>query len=77
MLNKSEYVHRFGVTDEVLQPLIENYRQGVKSNMGQEESMPNSVFLQIFQDNFLLGRPLCTVDEKLAVTLSVLDTLSA
>ena len=77
MLNKIEYVHRFGFTDEVLQPLIENYRQGVKSNMGQEESMPNSVFLQIFQDNFLLGRPLCTVDEKLAVTLSVLDTLLA
>lgn len=39
--------------------------------------MPNSVFLQIYQDNFLLGRPLCTVDEKLDVTLSVLDTLSA
>ena len=77
MLDKIEYVHRFGFTDEVLQPLIEKYRQGVRANMGQEGSMPNSVFLQIYQDNFLLGRPLCTVDEKLDVTLSVLDTLSA
>ena len=38
--------------------------------------MPNDVFLQIYQDNFLLGRPVCTVDEKLAATLSVLDSLS-
>ncbi len=52
MLDKIEYVHRFGFTDEVLQPLIEKYRQGVKSNMGQEKSMPNDVFLQIYQDNF-------------------------
>lgn len=77
VLEQVEYVHRFGFADEVLQPLIENYRQGVKSNMGQEESMPNDVFLRIYQDNFLLGRPVCTVDEKLAATLSVLDSLSA
>ena len=77
VLEQVEYVHRFGFADEVLQPLIENYRQGVKSNMGQEKSMPNDVFLQIYQDNFLLGRPVCTVDEKLAATLSVLDSLSA
>ena len=77
VLGQVEYVHRFGFTDEVLQPLIENYRQGVKSNMGQEGNMPNNVFLQIYQDNFLLGKPLCTVDEKLAATLLVLDSLSA
>lgn len=77
LLNRVEYAHRFGFTDEVLRPLIEEYRQSVKSNMGREESMPNSVFLQIYQDHFLQGRPLCTVDEKLAATLTVLDSLSA
>ena len=76
-MEQVEYVHRFGFADEVLQPLIENYRQGVKSDMGHEKSMPNDVFLRIYQDNFLLGRPVCTVDEKLAATLSVLDSLSA
>lgn len=77
MLSRVEYVHRFGFTDDMLRPLIENYRQEVKSNMGREKSMPNSVFFQIYQDNFLQGKPLCSVDEKLAATLTVLDSLSA
>lgn len=76
LLDQVEYVHRFGFTDEILKPMFENYQKDVRANMNREDRIPNHVFLQIYKDHFLQGKPLCSVDEKLAATLGVLDTLS-
>ena len=77
LLDQMEYVHRLGFTDEVLKPAFESYRREVRASMNQENNIPNDVFLQIYKEHFLLGKPLCSVDEKLAALSGVLDTLSA
>ncbi len=77
LLDQIALIHRYGFTDEILQPMFVDYQNNVHENLQQLDRIPNNVYLQIFKDNFLLHHSLCTVEEKLETTLQVLDTLSA
>lgn len=78
LLDFVSQVHRHGFTDEILRPVFENYQHSIREGLKRDElSMPKNLFLQIYQDNFLLKHPLCSIREKLETTLSVVDTLSA
>lgn len=70
-------IHRYGFTDEVLQPLFGEYRKNIRASLERTETIPNPVHLEIWKRHFLEGKPLCSVREKIEATLSVLDTLSA
>ena len=65
VLEQLERIHRYAITDQKLKELTDNYRLGLKQSAAMLRRMPNSVYLKVYQDHFLLGYPLAEVAEKL------------
>lgn len=77
ILEELERIHRYAITDEKLKELTDNYRLGLKQSVAMLNRMPNSVYLKIYQDNFLLGYPLAEVAAKLDATWHLLDSIDS
>ena len=77
VLEQLERIHRYAITDQKLKELTDNYRLGLKQSAAMLGRMPNSVYLKIYQDHFLLGYPLAEVTEKLDATWHLLDSIDS
>lgn len=77
VLEQLERIHRYAITDGKLKELTDNYRLGLKQSVAMLNRMPNSVYLKIYQDNFLLGYPLADVAAKLDATWYLLDSIDS
>lgn len=77
VLEQLERIHRYAITDRKLKELADHYRLGLKQSVAMLNRMPNSVYLRIYQDNFLLGYPLAEVANKLDATWHLLDSIDS
>ena len=75
VLEQLERIHRYAITDQKLKELTDNYRLGLKQSAAMLRRMPNSVYLKVYQDHFLLGYPLAEVAEKLDAAWHLLDSI--
>lgn len=77
VLEQLERIRRYGITERKMKELTDNYRIGLRQSAAMLNRMPNSVYLKIYQDNFLLGYPLCEVDAKLDATYRIVGTIDS
>ena len=77
VLEQLERIHRYAITDQKLKELTDNYRLGLKQSAAMLRRMPNSVYLKVYQDHFLLGYPLAEVAEKLDAAWHLLDSIDS
>lgn len=77
LLCEIERVHRFALNDKELDEQMEAYLQGVLETEKYKDKLSNEVYVQIYQNNFLEGKPIATVEEDLAFSKEILSELTA
>lgn len=77
VLEQLERIRRYGITEQKMKELTDNYRRSLRQSAAMLNRMPNSVYLKIYQDHFLLGYPLCEVAAKLDSTYRIVGTIDS
>lgn len=77
LMEEIERVHRFALNDQELKEQVDTYRQGLADTEKHKDQLSNKVYVQIYQNNFLEGKPITTVEEDLAVSKEILSGLTA
>ncbi|MEG0795767.1 MAG: insulinase family protein [Odoribacter sp.] len=69
-------INRYGFTPEELAEQVKNYRKQLSETEEFKDKLSNSVYVTIYQNNFLQGNPLTSVEEDIALSKEILDSLS-
>lgn len=77
LMKEVERIHRFALNDKELAKQIEDYMPVLEERTKYKGQLPNEVYVQIYQNNFLEGKPLTSVDEDIALTREILSELTA
>ena len=72
-----ERIHRYGLNDRALKAQIDAYLPGLAETEQYKNRLPNEVYLQIYQNNFLEGKPISSIDEDIALSREILSELTA
>lgn len=76
ILEVIENVNRFGLNKQELKVQIDEYMKGVRATEEQKDKVPNDVFVQIYQNNFLEGKPITTIEEDISLSREILEELT-
>lgn len=76
ILEVIENVNRFGLNEQELKAQTNEYMKGLKETEEMKDKLPNDVFVQIYQNNFLEGKPITTIDEDIALSHEILEELT-
>lgn len=76
ILEVIENVNRFGLNKQELKSQIAEYLKGVKETEENKNKVPNDVFARIYQNNFLEGKPLTTIEEDITLSREILESLT-
>ena len=77
LVEQLERIHRFALNDRELQEQIRAYCPQLEENEAYKDKLSNEVYVQIYQNNFLEGKPITSIDEDLALTRTILAELKA
>lgn len=76
LLEQLEVIRRYGFTPEELKEQVDNYRRQLDETEQVKDKLANSVYVTIYQNHFLKGKPLTSVDEDIALSREILDSLT-
>ena len=76
LLEQLEIIDRFGFTEQELKGQISQYLKGLDDTEKMKDKLSNSVYVTIYQNNFLLGKPITNVDEDIALSREILSSLT-
>lgn len=76
LLEQVERIHRFGFTDKALKDQIEAYLPGLAETERYKDELDNDVYVQIYQNNFLRGKPITNIEEDIALSRQILSELT-
>lgn len=76
ILEVIEKVNRFGLNEQELKGQIDEYMKGLKETEEHKDKAPNDVFIQIYQNNFLEGKPITTIEEDVTLSREILKELT-
>lgn len=77
LLEEVERIHRFALDEKAVQDEIEAYLPGLAETEQYKDKLSNEVYVQIYQNNFLLGKPITHVDEDITLSREILSELKA
>lgn len=69
-------IHRFALNDKELGIQIADYLPGLEETAKYKDRLSNEVYVQIYQNNFLEGKPITSVEEDIALTRQILSELT-
>lgn len=76
LLEELERIRRFAFTQKELEEHINRYLEGLKETEKKQDYLPNDVYVQLYQNNFLEKNPVTTIAEDIALSRKILATLS-
>lgn len=77
VLEEMERIHRFSLNDQELKIQIDNYLVGLEETEKYKDRLSNEVYAQIYQNNFLEGKPITSVEEDIALSREILSEMTA
>lgn len=77
LMEEIERIHRFALNDKELEEQKEAFLKGVAETEKYKDKLANEVYVQIYQNNFLEGKPMNTVEEDLTLSKEILSELTA
>lgn len=69
-------IHRYELNEKRLQEVKKQYLTEVDETAGAKEHLPNRVYVEIYQNHFLTGTPLITIDEDIALSREIVSRLT-
>lgn len=77
VLRELERIHRFGLNDRALKEQVDKYMVGLDGTEQHKTRLSNEVYAEIYQNNFLEGKPITSIDEDIALSREILAELTA
>ncbi|KIO45488.1 M16 family metallopeptidase [Sanguibacteroides justesenii] len=77
LMEEIERIHRFSLTDKELKKQIDAYLPGLEETEKNKDKLPNAAYVAIYQNNFLEGNPVTSVEEDIALSREILSELTA
>lgn len=77
LMEQMARVHQTVITDEKLHGMASGYLKRLEQFKLQKERFPNSMYLQMYQNNFLLGYPISEFEQNIDTTAAILNGLTA
>lgn len=75
LMEEIERIHRFAFNESELKEQIAAYLPALEENEKYKDQLSNDVYVQIYRNNFLEGKPITSVDEDLVLTREILAEL--
>lgn len=72
LMEELERVHRFVINERTLEQQIETYVQGLDETEKNSGGFTNDVYVKLYQNNFLEGKPLTTIAGDIALSRKIL-----
>lgn len=76
LLEQIQRIHRFALDEKALKDQIEAYLPGLAETEQYKDELDNDVYVQIYRNNFLLGKPITSIDEDIALSREILSELT-
>lgn len=76
LLEQMQRIHRFALDEKALKDQIEAYLPGLDETEQYKDELDNDVYVQIYRNNFLLGKPITNIDEDIALSREILAELT-
>lgn len=77
LLQEIERIHRYAIDDKEVKEQVEAYLPGLDESEKEKDKFPNEVYVQLYQNNFLEGKPLTSIEEDIAYSREILAELTA
>lgn len=77
LMEEIERIHRFSLTDKELKRQIDAYLPGLEETEKNKDKLPNAAYVTIYQNNFLEGNPISSVEEDISLSREILSELTA
>lgn len=76
LLEQIQRIHRFALDEKALKDQIEAYLPGLAETEQYKDELDNDVYVQIYRNNFLLGKPITSIDEDITLSREILAELT-
>lgn len=76
LLEHIQRIHRFALDEKALKDQIDAYLPGLAETEQYKDELDNDVYVQIYRNNFLLGKPITSIDEDIALSREILSELT-
>lgn len=77
LMEELERIHRYAINDKEIAEQVKNYLLGLDETEKNKDKLPNEVYVQIYQNNFLEGKPITSIGEDIAYSREILAELTA
>ena len=77
LLEAIERINRFDLNEKELKKQIDAYLPGLEETEKDKDQLSNSTYVQLYQNNFLEGSPVLSVEEDIAFSREILSELTA
>ena len=77
LLGEIERIHRHAINDKEVKEQVEAYLPGLEESEKYKDKFPNEVYVQLYQNNFLEGKPITSIEEDIAYSREILSELTA
>ena len=74
---RQERIHRHAINDKEVKEQVEAYLPGLEESEKYKDKFPNEVYVQLYQNNFLEGKPITSIEEDIAYSREILSELTA
>ena len=76
LLGEIERIHRHAINDKEVKEQVEAYLPGLEESEKYKDKFPNEVYVQLYQNNFLEGKPITSIEEDIAYLREILSELT-
>ena len=76
LIEELERIDRFVINEETLQRQIAEYLRGLEETEQNQDKLSNEVYIQLYRNNFLEGKPVTTIAEDIALSRKILAEMT-
>lgn len=76
LMEELERIDRFVINEKTLQQEVAGYLQGLEETERSQDKLSNEVYIQLYKNNFLEGKPVTTIAEDISVSRKILAALT-
>ena len=77
LMEEIERIHLYLINDKEIAAQVKDYLPGLDETEKNKDKFPNEVYVQIYQNNFLEGKPITSIEEDIAYSREILAELTA
>ncbi len=76
LMEEIERIHQYAINDKEVKEQVNAYLSGLDETEKNKDKFPNEVYVQMYQNNFLEGKPLTSIEEDTALSREILSGLT-